>query len=187
MFFFLLIPKNGIRHQRCQWKTRCIEFTYVWLWGVICLFPSVELEAHIYRWTFNKQLILGGGGGFNYIWFALIYLPFQAKCSSWKTVSYQRYLKHRHPLQWHHLLFPLSVTDWIRRWVCLWKCQSCVHLTAWYRLTVTGKNQTVESQTCSTFNKWISQAFTCILPLYHWWANSVLEGCILPGRNSFPR
>lgn len=107
-------------------------------------FSSVELEAHVYHWTFNKQLILGSGGGFNYIWFMLIYLPFQAKCSSWKTVSYQRYLKRQHPLWWRHLLFPLSVTDWIRRWVCLWKCQSCVHLTAWYRLTGTGKKTNSE-------------------------------------------
>lgn len=95
-------------------------------WGVILLLGGNE--THTCHWIFNKQLIWGGGDGFNYILYTLIYLPFQVKPYSRKNVSYQRYLNHQHPLHWHHLLF---LSRWQIRFDAGCAYENVSHMSIW--------------------------------------------------------
>lgn len=125
------------------------------------------------HWIFNKQLIWGGGDGFNYILYTLIYLPFQVKPYSRKNVSYQRYLNHQHPLHWHHLLF---FSQWQIRFDAGCAYENVSHMSIWQCDIAWLKQGKLNSEKPALFvpciSKWMNLLFNVlrILNIFSFWS-----------------
>lgn len=146
-----LVVKDNVKDLRFR--------IFLSFWGVIVLICGNK--THMCHWISNKLLIWGGGDGFNYILYALIYLPFQVKPYSWKNFSYQQYLNHQHPLLWHHLLF---TSQWQISFYAACAYENVSHMSIWQcdiAWLIQGKLNSEKSNVLCSLLHVIASGLTC--------------------------